>query len=347
MNFFGHELWGNTVQSYLSALGLCFAVILAIRVLRYAVTHRLSVIASQTSTRLDDVLINVIQSTKSWVAGFVGVFAGSQSLQLSPAIVSAIRLTAVTAVVAQIGIWANTGIVGLLSDYRAKKEVEGDTATVGTVALMSMLARLVVWVVVLLLALDNFGVDVTTLIAGLGIGGIAIAMAVRGILEDIFASISIVLDKPFEVGDGIVVDGDGGTVVHIGLKTTRVRTSSGEQLVFSNGELLSSRIRNFKRMQERRIVLNFSVPFETPPEKLEQIPGVVERAVSNQEHTRFDRAHLRTFGEWALQYEAIYYMTDPAFGLAADAQQEIHLQLLREFRSMDIALAHRPLVTSQ
>ena len=192
---------------------------------------------------------------------------------------------------------------------------------------------------ILLLILENVGVDVTALIAGLGVGGIAVALAAQNILGDLFSSMSIVLDKPFVLGDFIIVGDMMGTVEKIGLKTTRVRSLSGEQLIFSNSDLLGSRIRNFKRMQERRIVFSIGVAYDTPAEKLTAIPGMLRAAVEAQEPVRFDRAHFAKFGDSALIYEVVYFVLKPDYNLSMDIQQAINLRLFREFADRQIEFA--------
>jgi small-conductance mechanosensitive channel len=177
--------------------------------------------------------------------------------------------------------------------------------------------------------------------ASLGIGGIAVALAVQSILGDIFSSVSIALDKPFVIGDFIVVDDYMGNVEYVGLKTTRIRSLGGEQIVFSNTELLKNRIRNYKRMLERRVLFQFGIAYETPTEQVEAIPGMVREIITGSGFdTRFDRAHFQSYGENALQFEVVYYVLDPDYNKYMDIQQQINLALLRGFRERGIGFAH-------
>jgi len=192
---------------------------------------------------------------------------------------------------------------------------------------------------VVLVALDNFGVKVTTLVAGLGVGGIAAALAVQNILGDLFASVSILLDRPFEIGDFIIVGAQMGTVERIGLKSTRVRALSGEQLVFANADLLSSRIQNFKRMQERRVLFGLGVTYDTPTEKMERIPQILREIVSAQPNARLDRAHFSKYADWSLNFEVVYYMKVPDYNAYMDTQQIINLEILKRFRAEGIEFA--------
>jgi small-conductance mechanosensitive channel len=216
----------------------------------------------------------------------------------------------------------------------------GDLAGTTTVAALGFISRTVLWSIVFLLALENFGFDVTALVAGLGVTGIAVALALQNILGDLFASLSIVLDKPFVVGDYIVVDTHQGTVDRIGLKTTRVRSLSGEQIVFSNADLVKSRLRNFKRMQERRVAFTFGVTYQTPEALLTRIPDIVRDIINARPSARFDRAHFQSFGEYALVFEVVYFVTTPDYALYMDIQQAINLGLLGRFRQEGITFSY-------
>jgi small-conductance mechanosensitive channel len=218
--------------------------------------------------------------------------------------------------------------------------MEEDAAGATTVNALGFIARAGLWWVLLLMGLSNLGVDITAFIAGFGIGGIAVALAVQNVLGDLFASLSIVLDKPFVIGDFIIVDDLLGTVEHVGLKTTRLRSLSGEQLVFSNSDLLNSRIRNFKRMYHRRVVFEFGVTYQTPYEKAARIGALVREIVEAQEKTRFDRAHFKEYGDFALVYEVVYHVLEPDFNVYMDIQQAINLEIFRRFEEENISFAY-------
>ena len=188
--------------------------------------------------------------------------------------------------------------------------------------------------------LQAWGVNVTALITGLGIGGIAIALAVQNILADLFASLSIIFDKPFLVGDYLRIDGFSGTVESIGLKSTQLRSVSGEQLVFSNSDLLKSRIRNYGRMEERRADFTFGIVYETDPTLVEQIPGWVQEIIESEDMTRFARCHFKTLGEWALEFETVYHMIVPDYGVFMDVQQRVNLALMRRLARAGVEFAY-------
>ena len=184
----------------------------------------------------------------------------------------------------------------------------------------------------------------TMLIAGLGIGGIAIALAMQNVLGDLLASLSIALDKPFKVGDFLTIGEEKGTVEHIGIKSTRLRSISGEQIVMSNSDLLSSRVRNFGLLFERRINFKIGIVYETPREKIKQVPKILEEAIRAQPKTRFDRAHFTAFGDFSLNYEAVYFVLDPAYGTYMDVQQAINLRIHEEFEKAGIEFAYPTVV---
>jgi len=242
--------------------------------------------------------------------------------------------------VSQIAMWGNRMItVAVARAFERQREINPAAAT--HLMLAGLVGRIVLWSIALLVTLDNLGFNITTLMASLGIGGIAVALAVQNILGDIFSSVSIALDKPFVIGDFIVVDNFMGTVEYIGMKTTRLRSLGGEQIVISNTELLKNRIRNYKRMQERRVAFEFGIAYETPAGEVEAIPQLVRRIVSDERfNTRFDRAHFKSYGDSALLFEVVYYVLDPDYNKYMDIQQGINLALLREFRQRGIAFAY-------
>lgn len=243
-----------------------------------------------------------------------------------------------TALLLQIGLWASGWFSWWIERTTLQRRAV-DPPAVTSLSVIGYVGRLLLWAAIALLVLDNLSVQVTTLVAGLGIGGIAVALAVQNILKDLFASLSIVLDRPFEVGDAIVVGDVDGVVECVGLKTTRIRSVRGEPVIVPNGDLLASRIRNYKRMDERRVVFLLSVPFQTPAAQAAEIPGLLRDVVEAQPLARFDRAHLREFGEWALRYEVVYFVRTADYMAYMDAQQAINLEILRRFADAGISFA--------
>jgi small-conductance mechanosensitive channel len=233
-------------------------------------------------------------------------------------------------------------LIAFLIARRVKRNLESDADDATMVSTLGVVIKGIIWAVVLLLVLDNIpGVQVTALIASLGITGIAVGLAVQNILGDLFASLSIALDKPFVIGDFINVGEFSGTVEHVGLKSTRVRSLSGEQLVFGNNDLLSSRIRNYKRMANRRVPFLLSVTYQTPYEKLVQIPTIVQEVIESvdSEIVTFDRAHFKEYGEYAIRFEAVYLLTTADFRHYMDIQQAVNLGIYQRFAEAGIEFA--------
>ncbi len=279
-----------------------------------------------------------LESTRRFSLLIVALWAGTRFLELG-SVERFVNLVALTFVTLQIAIWANRAVSEYITWFSATRR-DSDPGKVSAVQGLSFVARLFIWAVAVLLIIDNLGYDVTALVAGLGIGGVAIALAVQNVLGDLFASLSIVMDKPFVVGDFIIVGDLLGEVEKIGIKTTRVRSLSGEQLIFSNSDLLNSRIRNFKRMYERRIPFTFGVIYQTTPDQLEAIPAMVRKIVEGISSTRFDRAHFKGFGASSYDFEVVYYVLSPDYALYMDIQQQINLSICRGFLEQGIEFAY-------
>lgn len=242
-------------------------------------------------------------------------------------------------VILQLGIWSSIALRVITHFYQEEKR-EKDPGSVTTINVIKFIGRLLIWVIVFLLILDNAGINITALVAGLGVGGIAVALAVQTILGDLFASLSIVLDKPFVVGDFLIVGDLLGTVEYVGLKTTRLRSLSGEQLVFSNSDLLNSRIRNYGRMFERRVVFNIGVTYQTTRDHLKKIPEIIKQIILNQDHTRFDRSHFKEYGNYSINFESVYYVLGADYNQYMDIQQAINLDIHEQFEDLGIEFAY-------
>jgi small-conductance mechanosensitive channel len=203
-----------------------------------------------------------------------------------------------------------------------------------------LIVNIIIWVTGFVFIIDNFGYNITTIITGLGVGGIAIALAAQAILGDLFSYLVIFFDKPFEIGDFIIVEDKLGTIEYIGIKTTRIRTLSVEQLICSNSALTSSWVHNYKRMEKRRIVFAFGVVYQTPVDHVKKIPGMVKHIIESQKLTQFDRAHFLKFGDSSLDFEVVYNVMDPDYNIYMDKQQAINLALMEQFEAEGIEFAY-------
>ncbi len=339
MHLFGTTFDGTVLRSWLFALGITIAVYAALRLVVWASRTRLDAQHAKTRTGIDDVLAAAVRETHSIVLLVVGIWVGSAVVVLTPDARRVVRSVAMIALLVQVGLWLSAAIVKGVA-LRREARIEEDAAGVMSMKVLSVAVRFALWSVVVLLALGNLGVDVTALVAGLGVGGVAVALAAQNILGDLFASLSIVIDKPFVLGDFLVVGDFLGAVEDIGMRTTRIRSLSGEQLVFSNNDLLRSRIRNYGRMYERRVVFSLGVTYQTPRPRLAGIPGMIREAIESQEPVRFDRAHFKEYGDFALVFEAVYYVLAADYNKYMDIQQAINLDIHERFESAGIEFAY-------
>ncbi|MFQ6007413.1 MAG: mechanosensitive ion channel family protein [Candidatus Zixiibacteriota bacterium] len=339
MSFLETSFYHNTILNWIVALGVVIVIYVVVRSLKWFVVRRLASLVEKTASEVDDILMDVFKRTNSLVVFIISLYFGSLFLTLPDKAAAIIKIIVTMAFFFQVALWGNRLIDNLLTRAHKLKR-EKDPAAVTAFGALSFFARVILWSLIVFLILDNFGVDITTLVAGLGVGGIAIALAVQNILGDVFHSVSILLDKPFEVGDFIIVDDKMGVVEKIGIKTTRVRSLSGEQLIFSNTDLVSSRIRNYKRMNERRVVFTFGVIYQTPVEKLEAIPKAVKQIIESIDQARFDRAHFSKYGDSSLDFECVYYVLDRDYNLYMDIQQQINLAIFRHFAKEGIEFAY-------
>lgn len=317
------------------AIGAFALLLLARRVL----LNRWGRFAETTTYSFDDDLVAMLRRTQWWFLLVVSLDIGALLVDLPEGGGRFLHSITVLAFLLQAGLWISTLFTQRLERYRVKRQ-QTDPGSVTTLGFVDFLGRVLLWSIILLLALDNLGVNVTALIAGLGVGGIAVALAVQNILGDLFASLSIVLDKPFAVGDFLAIGDMLGSVERVGLKTTRLRSLSGEQLVFSNSDLLQSRIRNYGRMYERRVVFEVGVTYQTPREKLEIIPGIMREAIDALEGTRFDRSHFKAYGDFSLLFETVYYVLSADYNRYMDIQQEVNLHIHRRFEEEGIDFAY-------
>jgi small-conductance mechanosensitive channel len=338
LEFFNWKYHSVSVGSICEFLVIAIAVFVGLRWLQRASVRRLKRFASQTSTTLDDLTLGLIRHTQPIVLLIVALYVGSLALPLGPAMAANVRLVLLLAVLWQVGLWGHEVINYALEELNRRRA--GEDAGLQTAAgALRFVARLALWSLLVMIALNNLHVNITTLVAGLGVGGIAVALAVQNILGDLFASLSIILDRPFAVGHFIVVDSISGTVDHVGLRTTRVRSLSGEEIVVSNTDLLKSRIHNYKMLFERRVLFGFGVTYDTGYEKLAGIPSTVREIIEGVPKTRFDRAHFKEYGDSSLNFEVVYFIQDPDYNVYMDIQQAINLELYRRFEHEHIEFA--------
>lgn len=334
-----YELLGNSLRNWGIALAVFVVAAMILFIARRLLRRRLQSFINHSDLTSLKVARHVVGQTKGWFLLLLAFEAGLQILEFDDNVDTVFRRIVVVGLIVQMGIWGVAGLTRFLA-LRREQQLEEDPGAVAAMDVVSFIARLAVWTIVFLLALDNLGVNITALVAGLGVGGIAVALAAQNIIGDLFASLSIVLDRPFALGDFLVIDDLSGTVEKVGLKTTRIRSLSGEELVLSNNDLLGSRIRNYGRMTERRIVFRLGVIYQTPQEKLQEVPKIIEDIIVKQENARFDRAHFQSFGDFSLNFEIVYYVQSNNYVLYMDIQQAVNLEIYRRFAEAGIEFAY-------
>jgi small-conductance mechanosensitive channel len=339
LKHFSLPIFHNSALALLAALATALILFCVLALARGLVRRRHTRTQKAAQIELMEMPIVALSRTTTLFLAVVSIFAGLQLLDMSVH-TRAVLLSAVSIVLFwQAGVWASAVTTAWL-DRKRNAHLVGDRAAASSIGVVAVMAKAVIWVVVLLLTLQNLGVKITTLIAGLGVGGIAVALAVQNVLGDLFASLSITFDQPFFVGDFVVVDTFAGSVEHIGIKSTRLRSISGEQIIVSNADLLKSRLRNYGRMSERRVLFTIGVTYDTPAEKLEAIPGMVRTIIEGVPGARFDRSHFANHGASSLDFETVYFVLSADYTRHMDIQQQIRLRIHREFAHAGIEFAY-------
>lgn len=330
-------------ERFLLAAGVFLSVVGVSYVLRYVVLRRLEKAARNSVTQFDDVVVAAVQSISMWGYGAVAVYVAVQFYGQLTWMESWLPGVMAVILVWQ-GIRVCSQIVSYVTAQVVEKDEDGDgvadPASATMSSMVTLLFQIAMWAVGGVWVLSMFGIDVTALLAGLGVGGIAIAFALQGVLGDLFASFSIYLDKPFRIGDYIVIGGDSGIVERIGIKTTRIRTLQGEELVVSNTELTTARLQNFKKMEERRVKTVLGVTYETPQDLVKKIPDTVSQLFSDLDGCRLDRCHFKSFGDSALLFEVVYYVETAEYAEFMNIQQDFNFMLLEVFAQLGIEFAY-------
>ena len=337
LNTLIHE---NSLDTWSRALAVFVLTIVLLEISKRIIQRRVTTLAKRTETDLDDLAAELIRQTKFIFLLMIALYLSTPLLTLLETNRVWIRTVSLFVLFIQVGYWGS-GLLSYLVRRQAKEkwdEMDAAGATAGNT--IGLILKATLWSILLILALDNIpGFEVYSLIASLGIGGIAVALAIQNILGDLFASITMVIDKPFVIGDYIDIGGIGGTVEHIGLKSTQLRCLSGEQLIVSNSDLLNSRVRNYKRMEQRRIAFSIRVTYQTPHEKLAAIPSMIREIIESHQGLTFNRAHFKNYSDSAIEFESVYLVKTPDFSYYMDCRQSINLALYKRFQEEGIEFA--------
>jgi small-conductance mechanosensitive channel len=342
-----HEIWQmtflwNTIAEW-SLAGLTFLVTLTLLPLikSFASAQQKKWLERNRNRQIPlalEIAILLVTQTSRIFLWTVALFLALYQLDFPYRIERVLDVAIVLTFWYQFGKWL-VAVVRLTLQRQIQRPGYADPALSSSLTIIHFIAGLVIWTLAFLLALDNLGVQIKPLLAGLGIGGIAVALAVQTVLGDLLASLSIALDKPFVVGDALQVDDINGSVEHIGIKSTRLRSISGEQVIISNADILKSRVRNHGRLRERRTVFVLNIAYGTSAQVLEKIPKIIQEIISKQSQVRFDRCHLLYFTDWALRFEVVFFTTVPDYGRYADTQQTINLAIVQRFAELGIEFA--------
>ncbi|MBK1441823.1 mechanosensitive ion channel [Parapedobacter sp. ISTM3] len=331
-------IFGNTLQAYLIVLAVILAGILIIRLFKRAILTWLRRVVDKTASTFDDFLLQGISSTLLPLLYFGVFYFALKSLILPAWLNRALEIAGMflwTFLITRLIIFA----IHYFLRNHLQRRGQGD-ASFQQIRGITLILSGLIWIIAILFFISNLGYNVATLLTGLGIGGIAIALATQNIIADLFNYFVLFFDRPFEVGDFVVVEDKSGTVESIGIKTTRIRALTGEQLVFSNTDLTNSRLHNFKRLQRRRIVFSIGVTYDTPKDKLTKIPQIIRDAIASQPETLFDRAHFASYGDFSLIFEVVYFVLSDNFNKYMDINQGINLYIYEAFQNENIEFAY-------
>jgi small-conductance mechanosensitive channel len=334
----GDLILGNAPLTWGYAALIAAVALLVLMLVRSVLRFWLRSREGEDSRSWRAIAAQVVAATRVWLLLPLALYGGSLRLALTPTATRALALAALMVFLLQVALWGHRFIACWI-ERQINVRYENNAERKTMMSLLGFFALVLLWSVIVLFGLNALGFDVSAVLAGMGIGGIAIALAAQNILGDLFASVSIIIDKPFVVGDFIVIDDFLGSVEHIGLKTTRLRSLSGEQLVFANTDLTKSRVRNYKRMCERRNVFTIQVGYGTPTDKLERIATMLRETVRAHDKVRLDRAHLKEYTDTAVVYEIVYYTLIPDYNFYMDTQQAINIAIYDWFKREGIEFA--------
>ncbi len=336
--FLEQTYFGNSVWLYLTALLTFIGGVFAVYIFKRIVLTRLQAWAEKTETKLDDLLIKGIEKSIVPLLYYGAFYVAINTLTLTPKIIKGVDVVSIVIITFYFLKSLTAILTHAFRAYIRKKEhgEEREKQLRG----ITTLGNILIWALGLVFLLDNLGFKVSTVLAGLGVGGIAIALAAQAVLGDLFSYFVIFFDRPFEVGDFLVIGDKVGSVEYIGIKTTRIRALGGEQLVFHNTDLTNARIHNYKKMERRRVVFNIGVTYQTPADQVEEIPKIVKKIIEDQEDTTFDRGHFATYGDFSLNFEFVYYVLGADYVHYMDIQQAINLNIYRAFEKRGIEFAY-------
>jgi len=334
------QLWGNTMGDYAVALGALVVFLIAFKIVQVIVLAQLRRLAEKTATDIDDTLIKIVESLRPPFYSFLAFYLALFFVAVSGGVQAVINGVLIVFVVYQIMIAAQILIDFVIEKKFSDEDDADDETRASAMRLVGNIVKGALWIIAILMILSNLGINITSLVAGLGVGGLAIAFALQQVFADLFASFAIYFDKPFKVGDFIAVGNSYGTVEKIGIKTTRLRALQGEELVISNQELTSARVQNYGKMEERRVAFTIGVTYDTPNDKLKRIPDIISTILEKQENARPEWVRFKEFGDSAFIFEVVYYALTSDYYKYMDTREQVNLAIREAFEKEGIDFAY-------
>lgn len=327
----------NTIFEWLIVLLIFLVALIVLRIFKSIIVAKLKKLSKKTKTEIDDIVIDALDLIHWPFYVFVSAYFSLNFINIPPIIQAWVFYIFLIAVVYYIIKFFERIVDYSIKIVVAKREKKAENAEV--IKFLGIVIKIILWAGAVVLILGNMGYNVTSLVAGLGIGGIAVALALQNVLGDLFSSLAIYFDKPFKVGDFIVLGEYKGTVKRVGIKTTRIKALQGEEIIIPNNELTNTKVQNFGVMEKRRIAFNIGVTYDTPASKLKKIPGIIKRIIKERKEAEVDRVHFKSFGDSSLVYEIVYYVNSANYNDYMDVQEEINLNVVREFGKEEIEMA--------
>jgi len=338
-SFLNSVYLNNTGQDYLVSLITFVALFILLKVFDSSILSFLKRQAKKTKFAWDDLIVDFVSAIHWQFYAYISFYVAVRRLEMSDVIQSTLNFLLMLFILFYAAQGVTRIINGLTNAQIEKRKKEDNAQNTSMIKVFGSIFKGIIWIIAALMLLDNIGIEITPLVASLGIGGVAIAIALQSVLADLFSAFAIYFDKPFKEGDFIIIGDDMGTVKHIGIKTTRIQSLSGQELVVSNSELTSTRVNNYKKMERRRIAFQIGVEYSTPSKKLKKINSIVEKVVKNVDKATLDRVHFKSFGDFSLNYEIVYYVETPDYAKFMDIQEAINLALFEEFEKEKISFA--------
>lgn len=337
-----YELLGNTAWAYSKAFLVFVGSIVVLKIFQLIILSKLKKLAEKTKTGIDDMMIEIFQKIRPPFYFLISLFLALRYLNFSEVANKVLFVALIIVITLEVAQALSRLLDFAIKHYLKTTDKDGGDKeqTKAMLRLMKGVIVVVIWIVAILVVLSNLGVNITSLVASLGIGGIAIALALQNILGDLFSSFSLFIDKPFKVGDTIAIGADTGKVEKIGLKSTRIRTLRGEQLVVSNKELTTVRVQNMRRLEKRRDLFRIGVAYETPRTKLKKIPGMIKKIIKQEKLAEFDRCHFVEYGDFSLLYEIVYFVKTDDYKKFLDIKQKVNFEIFAEFEKEEIEFAY-------